>query len=291
MPEEMRGPGVLGSSDLVITASTLGNPSFPVLVGAAAAAGFSGLSIWPEATYGRAREEGFSDADMHAMLADNGLVVQDVDPLIGWVGPDDPGPPYLIETSRELLFDAANALGASFVNVLLVGSPEVSLDDNAAVFAGLCDLAAEHGLTATLEFFYRGVVKDITQAAAVVRSAGRPNGKILFDTWHNNNSGLSFASLNLVPGDLIAGVQINDAPGPPPSDMTEMIKTSMHHRLPPGDGVLDLVDFLRTLRAVGCVAPLTIEVFNDELLASLGPDAFAQSLGDAVRNIVETAAT
>ena len=60
----------------------------------------------------------------------------------------------------------------------------------------------------------------------------------------------------------------------------------MHERLPPGRGVIDLVGLVRTLREAGSVAPLTVEVFNDELWASHLPDVLAQLLGDAARALM-----
>ncbi len=279
---------LLGPADLSITASTLGNPPFPTLVGAAAAAGFAGLSIWPEANYGRARAEGLSDKDLGVILEDHGVVVQDVDALVAWVGPDDPGPPYFIESPRDTLWAAAAALGARFANVLLVGPAGCTIDDAAESFAAMCDLAAEHGLIATYEFSYRGVVRTLTDAVAVIRAAGRPNGRLLVDTWHYHFGGSDIDALSAVPGDMVAAVQLNDAAAERPADIVE---ASLHHRLPPGEGIIGVTDFVRTLKAIDSPAPLTVEVFNDQLLEANGPHAFAAMLADGLRAIVADAST
>jgi sugar phosphate isomerase/epimerase len=277
----------LGPDDLIITASSLGLPSFPDLVRWAAAGGFAGLSVWPEGVYARAQAEGLSDATLRAMLDDAGLVVQDVDAAVAWVGPGDPGPPYLEEPDRASLFAAARALGASFVNVLLVGRGHPDVADVAAAFAGVCDETAEHGLMATLEFTYRGFVTTVSDAAAVVTAAGRPNARLLIDTWQYHWGGSSPAQLGELPPDLVAAVQVSDAPGARPDDLRYATR---HGRLMPGDGVIDLTGFVRVLRATGSVAPLTVEVLNDELLALHGPEELARRLGRAVRQIV-TAST
>jgi sugar phosphate isomerase/epimerase len=277
---------LLGPADLSITASSLGHPPFPTLVDAASTAGFAGLSIWPEANYARARSEGFSDRDLRAILADHGMVVQDVDALVAWVGPDDPGPPYFIESPRDTLFAAAEALGARFTNVLLVGSAGCSIDDAAETFAAMCDLAAEHGLVATYEFSYRGVVTTLTDAVAVIKAAGRDNGRLLIDTWHYHFGGSGLDALAAVPGDLVAAVQLNDVAAERPADIVD---ASLHHRLPPGEGVIGVTDFVRTLHDIESPAPLTIEVFNDELLEANGPHAFAATLADGLRGIVADA--
>jgi sugar phosphate isomerase/epimerase len=277
---------LLGPTDFSITASSLGSPPFRTMVEAASAAGFAGLSIWPEATYTRARADGWSDHDLGAILADHGMVVQDVDALVAWVGPDDPGGPYFIESPRDSLFAAARALGARFTNVLLVGPPGRSIDDTAEAFAGICDLAAEHDLIATYEFSYRGVVRTLTDAVAVIRAAGRPNGRLLIDTWHYHFGGSDLAALSAVPGEMVAAVQLNDVAAEAPADIVD---ASLHHRLPPGEGIVGVTDFVRTLQAIGSPAPLTVEVFNDDLLAAHGPHGFAAMLADGLRTIVADA--
>lgn len=279
---------LLGPTDFSITASSLGHPPFPILVEAASSAGFAGLSIWPEANYVRARADGLSDHDLGAILADHGMIVQDVDALVAWVGPDDPGPPYFIESSRESLFAAASAMGARFTNVLLVGPTDCSVDDTAEVFAAICDLAAEHDLIATYEFSYRGVVRRLTDAVEVIRLADRPNGRLLIDTWHYHFGGSGLDDLGAVPGEMVAAVQLNDVPAPPPTDLVD---ASLHRRLPPGAGVVGVTDFVRTLRSIGSPAPLTVEVFNDELLARHGPHAFAALLAGSLRSIVAEVGT
>jgi len=284
----MAATRTLGPDDLIITASTLGLPSFPDLVSAAAAGGFAGLSVWPEGVYARARAEGLSDATLRAVLDDAGVVVQDVDAAVAWVGAGDPGPPYLEEPDRATLFGAARALGASFVNVLLVGRSGAGADDIAAAFAGVCDEAAEHGLVATLEFTYRGVVTNLTDAAAVVAAAGRPNGRLLVDTWQYHWGGSSSARRSALPGHMIAAVQVSDAPGQRPADLRHATR---YERLIPGEGVIDLSGLIGALRSAGSTAPLTVEVLNEALLARLGAQGLARRLGEAMRGIVAASAT
>jgi sugar phosphate isomerase/epimerase len=71
-----------------------------------------------------------------------------------------------------------------------------------------------------------------------------------------------------------------------------VVEASLHERLAPGGGVMDLVGLLRTLREAGSAAPLTVEVFNDELWARHDADELAHLLGDAARALVaETSET
>jgi sugar phosphate isomerase/epimerase len=276
----------LGPDDLVITGSTLGNPPFADLVAAAAGAGFAGISLWPEYTYARAVAEGRSPADLRAMVADAGLVVNDVEAVICWVGPDDPGPPYYEEPTEALLFETAEAFGARSTNVLLAGAPGVSIDECAAVFAGICDRAAEHELVGTFEFSVRSLIGTLGDAVELVRRSGRANGAVLLDTWHLHYTGGTLADVQALPPGIIRSVQMNDAPEHEPENLPWATR---YHRQPPGAGILDLVGTVRALDAIGYDGPLTVEVFNADLLAEDGAAAFARRLGDAMRAIVATA--
>ncbi|MFA5885328.1 MAG: sugar phosphate isomerase/epimerase [Acidimicrobiia bacterium] len=277
---------MLGPDDLVITGSSLGNPPLELLTEAAVAGGFAGVSLWPIHSYAPARAEGRTPTEIAARIADAGLVVHEVDALVAWVGPGDPGSPYFEESPELLLFEAADALGARFVNVLLTGDPTASLGDCAAVFARVCDRSAEHGLTATLEFSPRRLVPDLAAACAVVRDAGRANAGVTLDTWHHHWGGAGAAEVLAAPPGAIRAVQCNDAPAEEPDDLAWATR---YHRLVPGDGAIDLPGIVRALRDIGCDAPLTVEVFNDDLLAEHGPIGAARALGDAMRVIAAAA--
>jgi sugar phosphate isomerase/epimerase len=279
---------MLGREAWLLTGSSLGNPPFRTLVEAAAAGAFAGLSLWPAPTYQRARSEGHSDADLRAMLADHGLVVNDVDARIAWVGPDDPGPPYREEPSERELFAAAEALGARCCNVLLASGSAISQEPGAAglldaateVFAGICDRAAAHGLVATLEFSPGSAVRNSGTALAIAQGSGRPNAGILLDTWHCHHGPTSFEDLRALPGSRVLAVQLSDVPAVPPADLAHATRRA---RLVPGEGAFDWTGFLDILSEIRSRAPLTVEVLNDELAAAHPPRELARRLGDAVR--------
>jgi len=277
---------VLGPDDLVITGSSLGNPPLPTLVEAVVAGGFAGISIWPVHSYGPARAAGMAPIEIRARIDDAGIAVHEVDALIAWVGPDDPGAPYFEESPEPMLFEAAEALGARFVNVLLTGDPASTLDDCTEAFAGVCDRAAEHGLTATLEFSRRRLVPDLAAACAVTHDSGRANAGVTLDTWHHHWGGAGAGEVFAAPSGAIRSVQVNDAPAEEPADL---VWATRYHRLVPGAGAIDLPGIVGALRAIGCDAPLTVEVFNDDLIAAHGAVGAARVLGDATRAVVAAA--
>jgi sugar phosphate isomerase/epimerase len=270
----------------VLTASSVGCPPFEELVAVTVAGGFAGLSLWPGPTWGRARAEGWTDAALRARLDDAGLVVHDVDAVIVWAGPDDPGGPYFEEAPIGVLLDAAEALGARVANVLVMGSRAATEDDAVVAFAAVCDVLAERGLVATLEFGRGTPVPDLATARRVVAAAGRPGGSVMLDAWQLRFGPTTIDDVAATPGPLLGGVQLCDAPAERPADVPW---ANRHARLVPGEGGVDLVGLVRALRAAGSPSPLAVEVFHDELLAALGPERMAVRLGDAVRAIVAAA--
>ena len=265
----------LGPADLDLSSGTLENPPLAEIVAAAVAGGYKGVSLWPGA-YLTQKRVGLSLAEMRSMLADNGLVLWDVDAVVAWVGPDDPGPPYLEESPEAELFEVAAELGSRYVNVLLHGGSEAPGDAAAAVLTGVCERAAAFGLRAHMEFSRNRVVRDIPAAAAVVRATGREDTGLLVDVWHVHFGPGSFADLVEIPGALVTGVQLSDVPSEPPNDLAYATR---YQRLAPGEGALDLVGFLRRLEHIGCRAPLAVEVFDAERVAPHSAAAASATTG------------
>jgi sugar phosphate isomerase/epimerase len=85
-----------------------------------------------------------------------------------------------------------------------------------------------------------------------------------------------------VPGERVFGLQLDDGPVRPEADLPT---ASLHDRALPGAGELDLVDLLRTLRDIGAVAPIGVEVFSDELHA-LEPVEAGRRAGAATRELL-----
>lgn len=273
---------MLGPDDLVVTASTLGNPPFRTLVEAAAEGGFAGLSVFPSESYQPAVASGLTSPELRRMLADHGLVVNDVDALVCSGDPNDPGAGGMGAAGEAMLFEAAEALGASFVNVVFMARQPMSVEQGAEVFAGVCDRAAEHGLSAYLEFVPFMTVSDAAAAWAIVDRADRPGSGVMVDSWHVFRGATTEEDLRAIPGERICGIQLNDAPAEP---MENPVEETLHHRLVPGEGAIDLVGLVRLLDEVGSPAPRSVEVFSDALLASGTPAEISVRVGDAVRAI------
>jgi sugar phosphate isomerase/epimerase len=280
-----RDPRTLTAKDLVLCAGTLHyhQLSFAERVAATRAAGFDAITLMP-AAYRRAREqERLSDADMRALLAEQGLCIAELDPLLSWV----PGHPFThgdmdAGAQVDTFMAIADALGARSLNVVLAVTerlPEQLLVD---AFAAVCKRSAEHGLLAHLEFLPWAQTADVKTACRLAQLAGCANGGVMFDTWHHFRGGLGNDVLDTIPGELILGIQVNDAPAAAEADV---ISETMQRRRLPGDGDMPLADMLRRLRQSGCTAPLGIEVFSTDL-GRLPVREAAQRAGDSMRRLV-----
>ncbi len=282
----------LQSGDLVLCSGTLrrGLP-FQERLAAASAAGFAGVSLWGR-DYQEARDSGLSDGDLRAMLNEYGLSVAEMDLAWWWLPGADAVqiPPAfddqdIFRFKERDVFAMAEALEARSINAVDVFGGDWGLEEAAASFSALCRRAADHGLLVHVEFLPWSRIPDLATAWSVVRDADEPNGGIALDAWHYFRSSPDDELLRAIPGDRIVALQLNDAPAVPEPDLPQ---ATLHDRLLPGEGDLDLDTLLASLRSIGTNAPIGVEVFSDALRL-LPPMEVARLAGDAVRRVLARA--
>lgn len=224
--------------------------------------------------------EGIGTRELGDRIRDAGFVIA-MDPLVNWYGgTPHPGSRFGRFTPDDVLRMSAE-LGVSDVNMIGQPTHEASLDLLATSFAAVCDRAAEFGARAMLEFTPITAIANLADGWDVVRTADRPNGGLLFDTWHFSRGDADLDLLARIPGDRIHHVQVADAR----AERLPDVRQDTQHRALPGDGVLDLVTILRVLHAIGGLGWVGPEVFSPDLMAM--PTADAAALADArVRAVV-----
>jgi sugar phosphate isomerase/epimerase len=280
---------VLGPDDLVLCSGTLarGTP-FRDRLEAAAGAGYRGISLWGR-DYQSARDEGYSDADLVALLDDHGLDVAELDPVWWWTPgagafsiPPELDPIDVFRFGEAELFHIGEVLGARSVNAADVLGGEWPVADAAESFAALCDRAADRGLLVHLEWLAWSRVPDLATAMEVVTLADRRNGGLNIDMWHCARTGTTAADLRAVPAERVLAIQVDDGPAEAEDDPVE---ATLHQRLLPGAGAFDLQGYLGSLRAIGVRAPVGVEVFSDDLHA-LGATEAAERAARATRDLL-----
>ena len=281
----------LGAGETVLCSGTLraGVP-FRERVAAAAAGGFSAISLWGR-DYQVARDEGLRDRDIALLLDDHGLSVGELDPAWWWLPgasairiPPEHDPEQIFRYTERELFAVADAVGARSLNAVDVFGGSWSTDEAAVAFAGLCDRAAEHGLLVHLEFLPWSRVPDLATAWQIVAAADRPNGGLMVDAWHYFRSDSDGDLLRSIPGPSILGLQLCDAPATPEADP---LHATLHERLLPGDGALPLRALLADVRATGAQAPLGVEVFSDVLHAQ-DPQEVGRLAGASLQRLLSS---
>ncbi|MGA8027525.1 MAG: sugar phosphate isomerase/epimerase family protein [Bryobacteraceae bacterium] len=95
-----------------------------------------------------------------------------------------------------------------------------------------------------------------------------PNVGLLLDTWHWHHAGATTDDIIAAGRDRIVHVHFNDSPNLPPEQIRD------DHRLMPGEGVINLVGFLRALDQIRYRDALSVEVFGRA--KDMTPDAAAK---------------
>lgn len=113
------------------------------------------------------------------------------------------------------------------------------------------------------EFIWR-----MPEMLAFARECGSNVG-LLLDVWHWHHAGATTGDILKAGKDAIVHVHFNDAPKLPPEQIRD------NERLMPGEGVIDLVGFLRALKEIGYQDALSVEVFGRGL-KDMTPEAAAR---------------
>jgi sugar phosphate isomerase/epimerase len=251
-------------------------------VEAARAWGYSRVSVSP-LDVARAAEQGTTAAELGRYIHDVGLGIV-LDPVMNWYGGTPSPESRFGRFGADEAMRMAETLGA--VSLTVIGQPtsDQPIAALAEPFGQVCDRAAGFGADVHLEFIPMTEIKDVATAWQIVHAADRPNGGILFDTWHFFRGNPDYATLRKVPGERIFAVQVNDAAAVPRASMRE----DTLNRLLPGDGSFDLVTAIRELDLIGGLSWIGPEVMSPALEAMPAAEAAALA-GDRVRALLEQA--
>lgn len=268
---------------------TLLDISPPELVTIAAEAGFDGVGLrvvaatpgeepWPMAVGSPMLEETIRRLDDTGVRA---LAVEVVR-----IGPETRREDY------ELALEVGARLGASYV---MVNCDDPDIERTCETFAALTADAKPYGLRPLIEPIIYTQVSNLDEAVYIAeRSDG---GGILLDSLHFQRYGGRFERLRSVDPDLLAYVQLNDAPLEPPTNLprpgrlprgqstdgSDLQIESRALRLLPGDGELPLAEFLAALPEG---IPVSVEAPALPLRETLAPVEFARRARRAVEDVI-----
>ncbi|GBF77502.1 hypothetical protein PA598K_06056 [Paenibacillus sp. 598K] len=117
---------------------------------------------------------------------------------------------------------------------------------------------------------------------AWIEAIGEPNVGLLFDAYHWYTTGMTLEDIGRLRADQIVHVHINDAKDVPVAEALD------NDRVYPGEGVIDLVGFLKALHAIGYNGPVAQEILmpapptdSPEALAERSRQGFDRVFGAA----------
>ena len=252
--------GQAGPAGYILWAGTVGFSSpLAERFAATAATGCRRATLSPPDVL-RAAQSGTTAAEIGRQAADLGLGLV-MDPVMNWYPDRVPSPSRFAGVSTGDALRMCEALGVTSLTAIATASSDVPVAELAGYFGRVCDRAADFGAQVHLEFMPFTVVPSLRIAWDLVRGADRPNGGLVFDTWHFFRGEPDFDVLAGIPGDRIFCVQLDDAAAVPQGSLRE--ETS--RRLLPGDGALDLIGAVRALHRIGALRWVGPEVISPEL--------------------------
>ena len=225
---------------------------------AIAAAGFDGIEIFEQDFIAH---DG-SPSEVGKQVRDLGLEIMLFQPFRDFEGLPEPDRSRVFERARRK-FKVMQELGTDLMLICSSVHPNSlgGIDRAALDLSELGNVAREHGVRIGYEALAWGKhVNDHRDAWEIVRRANHKNVGLILDSFHTLGRNLTTDSIRSIPGDKIFFVQLADAPL---IDM-DLLYWSRHFRNMPGEGDLDVVDFMRAISATGYDGPLSLEIFNDQ---------------------------
>lgn len=225
---------------------------------AIAAAGFDAVEIF---------ESDFlsfdgSASDVAQICRDLGLSICALQPFRDFEGMPEPQRTQNFRRA-ERKFDLMHKLGTDLLLICSNVSPASlgGIDRAAEDLRELGERASVQDLRVGFEALAWGRhVNDYRDAWEIVRRADHKSIGIILDSFHTLAPSLPVSAIGAIPGDRIFLVQLADAPQ---LDL-DVLSWSRHFRCMPGQGNLNINDFMQSIVATGYSGPLSLEIFNDQ---------------------------
>ncbi|MFC3443244.1 bifunctional sugar phosphate isomerase/epimerase/4-hydroxyphenylpyruvate dioxygenase family protein [Sphingobium rhizovicinum] len=249
---------------------------------AAAAAGFDGVEIFENDLIASP----LSPREVRAMMDDLGLGCMLYQPFRDFEGM--PGAMRQRALDRaEAKFDLMGDLGADRILVCSNCSPH-ALGERNRIVADLQELGERAGKRSIIVGYealaWGRHVFDHRDAWAIVEAVDHPHIGIILDSFHSLSRGIPSESIQAIPGDKIAFVQLADAPR---LEM-DLLYWSRHFRNFPGQGGLPVADYVAEIIRTGYDGPLSLEIFNDRF-RGWSPDLIAADGLRSLRHVEDAA--
>lgn len=243
-----------------LNTSTIRPADLRTKIEAAHQAGYAAIELWHDEV-DEYLAQGGKLSDVRHMLDDAGLMLASMIYLAGWFETTGTEHEAGLRECRRRMEQAA-ALGAA----ICVAGPPTGRADHAlgiAHYRELLELGDQIGVVPAIEFL--GFVDEfhsLEDAVEVLRATGHPAARVVVDPFHLYRGGSGMEALDKcqLRASEIGILHFNDAPSDLPRE-TQHDKD----RVMPGEGCLDLRQYLRFARDAGYRGPLSLELFSESL--------------------------
>jgi len=175
------------------------NVSIKERIDVAAGAGFAAVSLFHD-DFLELGSDPRKAQEIVAYATDSGVALSVMDGSSVWYPIDESRPLRSAPVGFEVALAAAEAFGCTMVSAVPGFATQLDVAGLAEHFAIACDAARDRGLRVQLEFGPVPPVKGLAAGWGIVQLADRPNGSLVFDTWHFFRGGPDF--------DLLEAIQV-----------------------------------------------------------------------------------
>ncbi|MBG9377366.1 sugar phosphate isomerase/epimerase [Panacibacter sp. DH6] len=254
-------PTVKGPFRFCLNTSTImgQKPGLLKSIDIAAKAGYDGLELWINDINDHLAG-GHSVQSLNAFIQARKLQVYNLISFTSWMVDDDDQRNAAV-AQLEAEMKTAAAIGCKRIAAPPVGVEQgapLDIQKTAERYKTILELGKKYGVMPLLEFWgASGTLYNFSQALAVAAATDHADAKILPDVYHLFRGGSGFNCLQLVNGNVIDVIHMNDYPGKPAAEQNDS------DRVYPGDGIAPVKEVLHSLKKIGGTKVLSLELFNE----------------------------
>jgi len=263
------------AANLVCYATLPDGYGFEPTVAAAAAAGFTQLSLWLMSIDAARTELGSLQA-VRDCLDGHSMEATCLELLLAWPSGDTAA----ARGELDVMQAAAEVMQPRLV---LAACMEPSMPDEGRAVAQLkMQCRALAPLRVALEFLPWSAIPDLPTARRIVEAVDEDNLGYLIDTWHFARTGQDFEALEALPGERIFFIQLGDASAEPAPNIFD---DTLKQRLRPGEGIVDWPRLRSVLAAKNLECPVGTEQYSD-VVKAMPLDRACRYLYDSIQGVL-----
>ncbi|MGK2864121.1 MAG: sugar phosphate isomerase/epimerase family protein [Chitinophagaceae bacterium] len=235
------------------------NPGLLQSIEIASKVGYDGMELWIN-DIKKYLDDGNTIQSLAKFISSKGIVVENAISFTAWMVDDDDKRKSALEVLEEEMKWMA-VLGCKRIAAPPAGMEKgkpIDFQKAGERYREILSLGLKYKVMPQLEFWgASGTLFNFSQALAIAAAANDRNARILPDIYHLFRGRSGFEALQMVNGNVIEIIHINDYPASKPVD-----EQTDADRVFPGDGVAPVKQVLRDLKAMGGTKVLSLELFN-----------------------------